>query len=71
MQFRIVLLLWADLLPSLFKSRDDGTPLGIEHSARCRRLHRLDDDERIVWNFGHSFLFAIEQAVAEKPYPAR
>jgi hypothetical protein len=24
-----------------------------------------------VWNFGHSFLFAIEQPVAEKPYPAR
>jgi hypothetical protein len=24
LQFRIVLLLWADLLPSPFKSRDDG-----------------------------------------------
>jgi superfamily I DNA/RNA helicase len=36
LQFRIVLLLWADLLPSPFKSRDDGIDRGLLYVAMTR-----------------------------------
>ena len=36
LQFRIVLLLWADLLPSPFKNRDDGIDRGLLYVAMTR-----------------------------------
>jgi superfamily I DNA/RNA helicase len=36
LQFRIVLLLWADLLPSTFKNRDDGIDRGLLYVAMTR-----------------------------------
>ena len=36
LQFRIVLLLWTDLLPSPFKSRDDGIDRGLLYVAMTR-----------------------------------
>jgi superfamily I DNA/RNA helicase len=39
LQFRIVLLLWADQLPSPFKSRDDGIDRGLPYVAMTRAGH--------------------------------
>ena len=49
LQFRIVLLLWADLLPSPFKSRGDGIDRGLLYVAMTRA-----EDMLVILHSGNS-----------------
>jgi superfamily I DNA/RNA helicase len=49
LQFRIVLLLWADLLPSPFNSRDDGIDRGLLYVAMTRA-----EDMLVILHSGNS-----------------
>ena len=49
LQFRIVLLLWAGLLPSPFKSRDDGIDRGLLYVAMTRA-----EDMLVILHSGNS-----------------
>jgi superfamily I DNA/RNA helicase len=63
LQFRIVLLLWADLLPSPFKSRDDGIDRGLLYVA----MTRAEDMLVILHSGSSSYVEELYRALGTVP----
>jgi len=63
LQFRIVLLLWADLLPSPFKSRDDGIDRGLLYVA----MTRAEDMLVILHSGSSSYVEELYRALGTGP----
>jgi superfamily I DNA/RNA helicase len=63
LQFRIVLLLWADLLPSPFKGRDDGTDRGLLYVA----MTRAEDMLVILHSGSSSYVEELYRALGTVP----
>jgi AAA domain/Nuclease-related domain/UvrD-like helicase C-terminal domain len=63
LQFRIVLLLWADLLPSPFKGRDDGIDRGLLYVA----MTRAEDMLVILHSGSSSYVEELYRALAAVP----
>ena len=65
LQFRIVLLLWADLLPSRFKTSDDGIDRGLLYVAMTRA-----EDMLVVLHSGSSaYVEELYRAMGTAPVP--
>ena len=63
LQFRIVLLLWADLLPSPFKNRDDGIDRGLLYVA----MTRAEDMLVILHSGSSSYVEELYRALGTAP----
>ena len=63
LQFRIVLLLWADLLPSPFKNRDDGIDRGLLYVA----MTRAEDMLVILHSGSSSYVEELYRALGTVP----
>jgi superfamily I DNA/RNA helicase len=62
LQSRIVVLLWRDLLPSPFKSRDDGIDRGLLYVAMTRA-----EDPLVILHSGSSYVEELYRALGIVP----
>lgn len=63
LQFRIVMLLWADLLPSPFKNRDEGTDRGLLYVA----MTRAEDMLVVLHSGGSAYIAELYRTMGAAP----